>query len=74
MIWVVLLVCVAAAQGQQPVCADQVFAQPVDTVLICQLVAGDISRIYEGSSNPRCVVGARPNLPLISFAAAGRYG
>ena len=74
MIWVVLLVCVAAAPGHDPVCADQVYSEPVDSVLVCQLVAGDISRIYEGSRNPRCVIGRRPQLPVISFAPTDRYG
>jgi hypothetical protein len=67
-VWIVLLICV----GQS--CSDQVYAEPVDSILVCQLVAGDISRIYEGSSNPRCVIGRRPHLPFISFTAADRYG
>jgi len=67
-VWIVLLICVGHS------CSDQVYAEPVESILVCQLVAGDISRIYEGSSNPRCVIGRRPQLPVISFAPADRYG
>jgi hypothetical protein len=73
-IWIVMLICIGAAPGQPSICADQVYAEPVETVLLCMLGAGDISRIYEGSRNPRCVVGSKPNLPDISFAAAERWG